>query len=456
MQIVLKEPDKFYFGNFLWIPKSKVPEEIIKNKLEFTLKSYNNLKNVTIKFWHDTGTHYRVPRYFYYEGLENEEVIDITPNNYQQLILEDRITSFLDKKQEMAWNYLSQADEGIINMACGRGKSILALKKAIQNKGPFLIIVYQTTTIPQWMNFINRFTDYNGKIGEVRAEKEDWDPPIVVASAHTLFRRNYLEPEITHKFKTVIFDEVHHYAAPILKTLLPVFFGKRFGLSATIKREDGLEPVIQYHIGPIIYSDLYQPIKPEIIFVTSPVFISLRNSRFYDYYGQLSIPKIITFLSKLSERNNLIIEEVLKLYSHGHKVLILSHVKKHVVHLAKQLETAGAAFITGDTPQKHRLEIIKKHQIICATLNIAKEALDVPEISAVLFATPLKSWNTFQQSMGRALRVFENKKPPKVVVIYDINVKPVMGMIRNLMVRLREHNFEYKIAYKNKMEIVNV
>lgn len=445
MLITLKEKNKAYLGNFLWIPKDAISPSQLKN-LEFEIKPYvptARFGKIKITFYDDCGTHYRVPRYFR-DFDRSVPVIDIRPTNFQKLDISDKIHDFIDEAQATAWENFEQGEEGILNLACGRGKTVLAIKKAVSRQFPFIVITNQVTTLAQWEKAIRTFTDYTGPIGIVRGSECNFDPPIVLASAQTLLKRPYIPPEITHKFGTVIFDEAHHYAAPLLRFLLPRFWGVRYGLTATLQRQDGLEVMLMAHIGPVIYSDLYQPLKPEIFVKATPIYVNLNSHHIKDTMGGLNVTKLIGLISRIAARNEIIIRDVLELAKFGYKVLVLTQIKQHAVWLASHIP--GAGFVTGSTRQNERLKIFKSRNVICATLGIAKEAIDIPDLSAVVFATPFKSWPTFQQAIGRALRVHEGKKKPIVLLYRDTLIRPLDGLCRNLMQSMQNHGYQYQLV----------
>lgn len=443
LAITIKKPDLAYLGNFLWLPKSALTEEQ-REELIFALPSYNTRITTTIEFADDCGTHWRVPRMFR-NFDRSTPVVDIRPKEFEPFEVKDLVTKFLDAEQEKAWQALAEADEGILNLACGRGKTVLAIKKAVLNGGPFLVVTNQLTTLNQWINAIRQFTNYRSRIGLVKASKVDFSPPVVVASAQKLLRLQRLSPKITHKFRTVIFDEVHHYAAPVLKQLLGKFWGKRLGLTATLRRVDGLEPVIRWHLGDVIYSDLRQPLRPEIFVKTTPVYVSLNAPIFNDVYGNLSVTRLRKYVAQLPDRVAVVADDVVQLVNHGHKVLVLTHYVNNAKQLAKAIP--GATWVTGDIPQERRLDVFARHKVVCATLSIATEALDIPELSAVVFVTAFSNWNTFQQATGRALRKHPNKRQPVVVIYRDVGVKPLSAMVAKLLKEVEAHGYDYTTVY---------
>jgi superfamily II DNA or RNA helicase len=372
---------------------------------------------------------------------EGVSIIDIRPTYFEPIFLEDRVT--LKPDQEAAWEVFKDCEEGILNLACGRGKTVLAIKKAVRRGGPILVLVDNVGIMKQWADEIRAFTGYEGKIGVVKSKVEQWDAPIVLASLRTVLNRPNLPPEITHKFSTVIFDEAHHLAATLLKTTLPRFWGHRMGLTATIEREDHLEPIIYQHIGPVVHSDLTQPLTPKVFFKVTPTVISMHDRRVKDCMGAFNAPNMVTSLCKDEPRNDLIVKIMQQAASAGRKILCLSHKPVHVEKLKSKVP--DSAVIHGKTDSDDRLEIVKQNAVTFATLGVAAEALNVPAIDTIVFTTPFKAWRFIQQGMGRALRPVQGKKQTIIVVMYDTGVHAAAAMCRRLMEKLRARSMDYEI-----------
>ena len=88
--------------------------------------------------------------------------------------------------------------------------------------------------------------------------------------------------------------------------------------------------------------------------------------------------------------------------------------------------------------------LVKNSDVTFATFQIAKEGLDVAELDTLIFATPFKSWGSFQQGKGRVERQFDNKKSPLVLVIDDIYLGAATSMCRSLKRGITQHGLQFK------------
>lgn len=166
---------------------------------------------------------------------------------------------------------------GIVVTNCGKGKTQIALQTIADKQMPAIVIVNNTTLIDQWRNRIETFLEVEGGVGVVQGDPDTWDwrgRGIVLAMIHSLsLRYEEIPVGFDRYFGGVYYDEVHHLSAPLFVHTAPMFYGERFGLTATVNREDGLEPIYQYHIGPVFFRDLAQDVKPRIYIQENPITV---------------------------------------------------------------------------------------------------------------------------------------------------------------------------------------
>jgi len=441
MKFTVRDPNKAYRGSFLWLPRDSVSEDKLNQDLRLISKGYRPGSSQVYMLWENCGPHVRVPRA--YEVPTGMEVVDLTPKSYQTLLVDDLVHSFLDEGQERAYNALAAAREGILHLACGRGKTVLGVKKAVNEGGPFLIVVCDTGTFSQWESAVRDYSTYQDKIGIIRGTKMVIRP-ITFASSRTLVERPLLPTDVRAYFKTILFDEVHHFAAAQLKSTLPMFTGNRIGLTASIERDDNLEPIIYAHIGPIFHSDMSQPLTPEIYFKATKVVVPISHPELKDKAQQVNMSKMISYLSRMEDRNSEILELVEKARGKDRKVLVLVHNVSHAQALSlsyNDLFPGESAALTGDVNADERRQVLRENPVVFATLAVGKEALDAPDLDTVVFGTPFKNWTTLQQGMGRALRKRSGKKQPVVVILNDVGVIPAAKMCRRLQTELTRRGY---------------
>jgi superfamily II DNA or RNA helicase len=259
-----------------------------------------------------------------------------------------------------------------------------------------------------------------------------------------------LPMHIRQRFGTVIFDEVHHLSAATFIKTAPLFYGQRYGLTATPDREDGLEHAYYAHIGQIFYSDLVGELEASVYFKSVYTEVDLGHPDVVDIRGEFCVPKFYSHLAKMRERNLIILAEAKKAMKKGRKILALSHSVQHPEELAKlakedsEFALYKVGCVSGKTKGKDRLRIIEESDITFATFQVAKEGLDIVQLDTLFFLTPFKAWGSLQQGKGRIERQFPGKKEPIVIIFNDVSVGPSSAMCRSLMRSLRLNGFKFK------------
>jgi len=313
-----------------------------------------------------------------------------------------------------------------------------------------LIVVNNTTLINQWKAYINQFLKFDGGIGLIQNQptKWKWRHPITMAMLHSLaLNADQLPVGLTNYFGVIIWDEIHHLSAPLFSKTAPLFTGKRFGLTATANREDGLECVYTYNVGDIFHKDLMQDIRPKIYFLMCQVRIDQKKkSVLTEICGKdqkINIPKLRTYIGRLEENNEFIAKYIKKAVKSGRKMLVLSHSVEQLGLLHEMFPRSGLC--TGNEKPDYRIKVLQEMNPIFGTTQLVKEALDEDTLDALFFVTPFGSGqvsegghNTLQQGMGRTQRPRKGKKIPIVIILNHIYVPQFHRMCNRLKQQLRK------------------
>jgi superfamily II DNA or RNA helicase len=454
LSFVRRDPDKGYFGRQLWLPKKHINVRSVKSGLEFPVMDNEGI--TYLQLWHEEKDHLIVPREFFPRGeyaALSFPILSVQPTEFPRVAFMDRIE--LDAKrpdlttQRDAWVPMKAAKSGLLNLACGKGKTIMALKLVAERKVPALVVVNNTTLIDQWQDRIREhMRRVPGGIGVLQGSPDTWDwdgRGICVAMIHSLsLHANNIPAGMDRYFGLVIYDEVHHLSAPLFVRTAPMFYGERHGLTATVNREDGLEPIYQYHIGDVYHSDLMPDMIPRIYFQECPATVDVKSKEaknpetgIYDKQGKINIPKLRTYLGRLPECNEFIARKLRAPLEKGRKILVLSHSVEQLRLLNDMFADSGLC--TGNEKPEARLRTLRTKQISFGTLQLVKEALDEDTLDLLYFLTPFGSssvedggLNTLQQGMGRAQRFRENKKTPVIIILDHVFVPKMHKMCSTL------------------------
>jgi superfamily II DNA or RNA helicase len=432
-------PGVAVFSARVWIPKSMVPNKDAMMSAARIERTDNAGEVISIMLAEEVGDYIVLNRHLFEKWQVPLEVIIPPPVPHK---FYDRIKP-KNQLQEQAWEALKNADNGVLNLACGKGKTVLGLKKIAHVGMHSLVIVPSAGLISQWVTEAQKLLALGSDdIGVVRGAVEQWDRPLVIASLSTVVRRD-LSFETLFRFGIVIFDECHNMAATTFSSAGSMFYGMRIGLTATAEREDGLEPVYYSNLGGIFYSDLTQELPAEVEihrFATEP---PEDESVICDRSGAVNIPLLRAWLANNSGRNRNIIRLLEKLVIRGRKIAVLTHSVEHTEILMNEsngssiLSKKSRDIVTGATKPHLRRDKVQDACITFATVNVLAEGLDVRSLDTVVFITPLTSWRQFAQGKGRAEREFTGKQTPLCIVVQDVKIQPANSMVKKLIGKVR-------------------
>ena len=295
---------------------------------------------------------------------------------------------------------------GVMCLATGIGKTVIALHVACTLRLKTLVVVHKQFLLDQWTDRINQFAPL-ARIGRLQRNTVDTKGrDIIVGMLQSIAMHEY-DPIIFHGIGLVIFDEVHVVPTPVfsralLKLSVPYFLG----LSATPERIDGLSRVIHWFIGPTYFEHYLRDKKEVTVRVITfnvgrlPIRAGLRT--------------VTTILSKIRSRNTLLVDTLCSLVKDGHKVMLLSDRRFHCETLIGQLRilnVQSALYIGGMDADE--LARSRDSQIILSTFAMAKEGLDIPALDALVLASPRSD---VVQACGRVLHGGVN---PVIVDVVD-------------------------------------
>lgn len=308
---------------------------------------------------------------------------------------------------------------GILEVATGRGKTIMALNIVSTLSKKTLIIVHKEFLLNQWVERIEEFLP-GAKVGKIQASVCDvHDKDIVIGMLQTLYSRT-LDTSIYSQFGLTIIDEVHRIGSEqFSKALFKCVSPYMLGISATVERKDRLTNLLYMFIGNRIYKDDNR--DSDNVIVRSINYTSNDaefNTVEYDFRGN---PKYSTMISKLSNfgrRSDFIVSLVQDLISQqsDKQIMLLAHNRSLLTYIYDSIihrKFATVGYYVGGMKQSD-LKISETNQIVLATYSMAAEALDIKTLSTLIMATPKTD---VTQSIGRILRVKGNN--PIVIDIID-------------------------------------
>ena len=312
---------------------------------------------------------------------------------------------------------------GILSLPCGAGKTVIALQLSSHFKKKTLIVCHTQFLMDQWIERIEQYLPdaKTGKIKQNLCQIDGYD--IVIASLQSLAMRDY-DATIFKQFGFVVLDECHHLGAEVFSRCLPKITCRRMlGLSATLKRKDGLSKVFEWHLGKPVFTikrkDCEVKVLVERYYDPNPEYA--REHKIWNT-GKLNVAKMINKICEFPPRNYKIVQTLKKIMETepNRKVLILSERRNHLQALEEILRlekfTSIGYYVGGMS--KQQLDEGATFDIILATFQLASEAMDIPKLNTLILASPVSS---IEQPIGRIQRKKKEEREyiPLVIDILD-------------------------------------
>lgn len=333
--------------------------------------------------------------------------------------------------QQEAVNVMLDAYQGILQSAAGSGKTQMGLALAAKSGRKTLWLTHTKDLLNQSKTRAEMYMD-SDLLGTITEGQVQIGKGITFATIQTMCKLDLAQ--YRDVWDCIIVDECHRVAGSptavtqFSKVLNSLAARRKYGLSATVHRADGMIVATYALLGTVAYRVPDEAVADKIMQVgVIPRYTEVGlDSEFLDTDGTIIYAKMITFLTGEKERNNLILQDLNT--NKDNYNLILSDRLSHLEYLMDSLpeaERKKAVMVSGKMTSKQgkaeREKAIedmrqgKKHYLF-ATYSLAKEGLDIPRLDRLYLVTPQKDYAVVTQSIGRVARKFEGKSDP---LVYD-------------------------------------
>jgi superfamily II DNA or RNA helicase len=398
--------------------------------------NYGQEKEAAFPVYRENTNKIYIPRFYGIERYGFPGKSEITIGAPIDLVFEKPLRDYQEKIIAVYMNHVATANGngGILEVPCGRGKTVMALKILSLLKTKTLIIVHKEFLMNQWIERIQEFLP-KARVGKIQGQVFDIaDKDIVIGMIQTMYDKEFPQEEMA-TFGLTIVDEVHRIGSEqFSKTLLKTITHYMLGISATVDRKDGLTSVLHMFIGDKIYSEgrenTDQVTVRAIHYKTDdPEFLETEM----DFRGQPKFSTMITKLCAYNRRSDLIVRVIRDLVDENSdsQIMVLAHNRCLLTYLYDAIahqSIASAGYYVGGMKQAD-LQTTETKQIVLATYAMAAEALDIKTLSTLVMVTPKTD---IIQSVGRILRVKHDN--PLVIDIVDPH-----DMFQNQWVKRRRY-----------------
>jgi superfamily II DNA or RNA helicase len=418
------------------------------NSLGFPVYRENNNKIYIPRF-------YGIERY----GFPVKSMFRSTKNDLREdLIFSAPLFEFQEKIVEIYMKHVEKKvheDEGgggILEVPCGKGKTVMALKILSLLRKKTIILVHKEFLMDQWIERIETFLP-GALIGRIQGKDYDIEgKDIVMGMIQTIYDKDHYD---FSSFGLTIIDEVHHLGSEqFSRCLLKVITPYMLGISATVERKDKLSTLLFMFIGPKIYSETRMSETGEekeisnvevrcILYKHSEAEF---NESLFDFRGNPQFSRMISKLCDFQPRTNFIVKVLLDLIEEApdSQMIVLSQNLRLLDFIMDEIKaTELCGFYIGGM-KKIALEDAAKKKIILATYAMAAEGLDIKTLTTLVMITPRTD---IVQSVGRILRIKHEK--PIIVDIVDSH-----DMFQNQWKKRKAFykQCNYKISMKNSTD----
>jgi superfamily II DNA or RNA helicase len=384
-----------------------IDNSIIELKKKLTVQPYLPGSPITISYpmYKLDEKYIYIPKYFKWESdnidFENKHKlakinINAQPREYQNETL-------YNIHQEIIKN-----ESCIACLYTGWGKTFASLYIAHLLGVKTLIIVNKESLLEQWKEQIIKFTEIIP--GIIQGNTLNTDPEICIGMIQSISMKEY--KDAFKDFGFTIYDETHHYCSKVFSN---AFFKIRtkynLGLTATIKRADRLENVLEWFLGKIAVDIKLLIIEPEIHVYN--FYDYMENTIKFNGNGKINSPASLTNITENKTRTDFILKIIKDMYKQDRKILVLTDRKAHCEYIKSLLNNFSVGIYYGGM-KNEELKISNDCRIIVATYQMASEGYDNPELDTLILASPK---GNVEQAVGRILR----KKNKNAAVVVDIN-----------------------------------
>lgn len=330
--------------------------------------------------------------------------------------------------QKSALRDLLNGKNGVLEAPCGSGKTQIGLQLIKESGGRALWLTHTRKLLEQSKERCEAY--FKGDFGTITEGSVSIGKDVTFATVQTM---RDIDPSIYRDaFDIVVVDECHHCvgsptkAMQFYKVLTNCNCRRKYGLSATLSRSDGMMPSLFAIIGPVLHTIKKEEVGDKIIkseHVPVPISLDYDPTLYLNADGTLDHNALISMLSSDGRRNAIIVGKVFDEYCkpNRRKQLVLCHR----VAQAEALSEAIGRFcecrcVTGKVSERNRGY---DGDVIVATYSLAKEGLDIPELGVLHLATPQKNQSTTAQAVGRIERNVVGKETPTCYDYVDEKIR---------------------------------
>ncbi len=369
--------------------------------------------------------------------------LDLSDERNAGIPIKAQFKGLLRPEQETAVKTLLKHDTGVLAAATAFGKTVVAARLIAERAVNTLVLVHRRQLLDQWITQLSEFLDLQPvEIGQIGGGKRKPSGIIDIALIQSLWRKGKTD-DIVEEYGHLIVDECHHIPASSFEQVARQSRAKYVtGLSATVTRKDGHQPIVFMQCGPVRHR-----VTAKQGLITHPFqhLVIFRETQFSMPHSEgkekVSIHEVYEALISNKSRNNLIFEDVMKFIAEENRSpLIITERREHLEMLALQFQpyVQNVIVFKGGMGQKQRLKLYEKlasipdneERLLISTGRYLGEGFDDARLDTLFLTLPISWKGTIAQYAGRLHRFHYNKKDVRIYDYIDLNVPMLERMYK--------------------------
>lgn len=385
-------------------------------------------------------------------GLDLDDIKFINKTSRIKYDLPVEFTSKLRDYQEKPFKDLLNELSGLLQAPPRSGKTVMGTCAGITTGYKTIIMADQKDfldgfyeTIEQMTNLPDLEEEHGKKLfGFPKKDSDYTDFQIILITYQSLIgdtdvARKRLKM-LNENFGTIIVDEVHSAnAACFSRTLASIKMKYRYGLTATPKRKDGRDWIVESVMGPVVAQAFVEELVPKITLHKTSKKVHSKN-KFNNKAGWTNFNK---FLANHPDRNDKIFEWIIRDIDAGRSLAIPVCFTDQARKLASRInehygEEVAVTFLGGPKEAKKRKPIIdaaRRREIKCVIgmRRLMQRGLNVPAWDTLYYIMPMNNKPNWKQESCRILTPAPDKRTPIIRMFVDHNMEKSMTFTRSVL-----------------------
>jgi superfamily II DNA or RNA helicase len=308
----------------------------------------------------------------------------------------------------------------LLGLPTGTGKTVIFAALIRRRGGSALVLAHRDELLVQATDKI-RQVDPAAHLGLVKAEANEVEAPVVVASVQTLAHESRLA-RLPQRFQTVVVDEAHHATADSYRRVLDWVDASPLllGVTATPERADNAS--LGEVWDEVVYSrSLLEMIRAGYLVDLRGlrVRLALDFSRLRVSHGDFVDADAAAALTAADAPAHACAAYLQ--HAPSRKALLFTPTVElaHLMAAAFRARGVAAEAVDGSLPLEERRAILARLRSgdtqVVANCAVLTEGFDEPSVDCIIVARPTRSRILYIQMIGRGTRTYPNKRDCLIV-----------------------------------------